>query len=254
MKRKIFLKAALATAALMFTLITSSNAYAQLPDLRVAAINTPGGLCQGNTNKIQATIQNSQYFAASAPILVILRVQFPNGGQGSYQTTIPTGIGPNGTQPAWFNNVSLPNTGNYSFTVIVDPQNQIAETVENNNSRSLSRSVTSICGQAPAVQTYILTVRVYKVGTWSAGQGQWIQGATVTLSNPNDSGFATVTATTNSSGQAIFNNVPASKPGKPYTISASKSGCQPVQGTTGSTQSFLMGAYNTTRNLPLNCP
>ncbi|HEY7545887.1 MAG TPA: CARDB domain-containing protein, partial [Blastocatellia bacterium] len=100
----------------------------QKPDLRVAGIRTPGGLCVGNANKVQAAIQNSQNIGISKPVTVLLYIQFPNGGQGQYTTVIQSGIGPNGTQPAWFNNVSLPSSGTYSFKIIADPANGIAET------------------------------------------------------------------------------------------------------------------------------
>jgi len=237
---------------LTLTGIASAQGGFQKPDLRVTAIDTPGGLCVGNENKIRATIQNSQNIGIRGPVKVLLRIQFPNGGQGQYTTIIQTGIGPNGNQPAWFNNVSLPNTGTYNFTVFADPEDTITETVENNNDRSLRRAAEKTCGQPPAPQTYTLTVRVYENGTWQGGQGQWIQGATVTLKKEYDSSFAPLTATTNSAGQANF-TVAA---GTLYRFTATKSGCAEVQGnptTPGSSSVYQMGTYNSTRYLELNC-
>lgn len=251
--RAISITAIMAISISMLTLTGRVGAQGfQKPDLRVAAIDTPGGLCKGNENKIRATIQNSQNIGIKAPVKVLLRIQFPNGGQGQYTTIIQTGIGPQGNQPAWFNNVNLPDTGTYVFTVFADPENTIAETVENNNTRSLRRDATKPCGQAVAPQTYLLTVRVYESGTWQGGQGQWIQGATVKLKKEYDSSFPEQTATTNSSGQVTF-NVAA---GALYRFTATKSGCGAVQGnpaTPGSSSVYQMATYNATRYLELNC-
>lgn len=226
----------------------------QRPDLRVTGIRTPGGLCVGNANKIQATVQNSQNIGISKPVTVLLHVQFPNGGQGQYTTIIQSGIGPNGNQPAWFNNVSLPSAGTYSFKIIADPANGIAETVENNNTYSSNQNVTKPCGggdQPPATPTYALTVKVYEHGTWQGGQGQWISGAKVTLTKQYDSSFPAQTATTDSSGKVTF-----TVQGGLYAFKAEKSGCNQVASTpaqAGSTGVYQMGAYDATRYLALDC-
>lgn len=252
--RSISTVTVLAISVSMLTLTGFAGVqFGQKPDLRVAAIDTPGGLCKGNENKIRATIQNSQNIGVRGPVQAILHVKFPNGGQGQYTSTIPSGVGPRGSQPVWFNNVSLPDTGNYNFSVTVDPTNNIAETVENNNNRSLTRAVQKACGQATAPQTYILTVKVYEHGTWQGGQGQWIPGATVTLRKEYDSSFAPLTATTNSSGIATF---PGAVSGTLYRFTAQKSGCGTVQSspaTPGSSSVYQMGSYNATRYLELNC-
>ncbi len=226
----------------------------QRPDLRVAGIRTPGGLCVGNTNKVQATIQNSQNIGISKPVTVLLHIQFPNGGQGQYTTIIQSGIGPNGNQPAWFNNVSLPSAGTYSFKIIADPANGIAETVENNNTYSTNQNVSKPCGgdQPPAAATYALTVKVFEHGTWQGGQGQWISGAKVTLTKQYDSSFPAQTQYTNSSGVVVFNVAS----GTLYAFKAEKSGCNQVASTpaqAGSTGVYQMGSYASTRYLSLDC-
>ncbi|MEW6210658.1 MAG: CARDB domain-containing protein [Acidobacteriota bacterium] len=243
----------LTTFLLALTFTHSAGAQGgQKPDLRVTGIRTPGGLCIGNTNKIQAYVQNTQNIGISKPVTVILHIQFPNGGQGQYTTVIQTGIGPNSNQPAWFNNVSLPVNGTYSFKVIADPANNIIETVETNNTYSTNQSVTKPCGQpTPAPQTYTLTIKVFEHGTWQGGQGQWISGATVTLTKQYDSSFPAQTATTDSTGKVSF-----TVQGGLYSFKAEKSGCDQVPSTpaqAGSTGVYQMGTYNSTRYLSLDC-
>jgi hypothetical protein len=245
--------AATFTAMLALAGITSAQGK---PDLRVTAINLRGA-CRGNANSVQATVQNSQSVGVTHSIRITLRILMPNGGQTALESSLPNGIGPNGNQPVWFNNVSLPDLGGYGFTVTVDSNNTVDESVETNNTFSESHSVNAACGAPPTAKTYTLTVKVYQSGTWQAGQGQWIDGAEVTLSDPSQpSQFAPRTATTNASGEAVFNNVPASRPLKPYTISARKRGCLQVQGSSTESPSVLqytMGAYNSRVNLALNC-
>jgi hypothetical protein len=220
------------------------------PDLRVTAINTPGGVCRGNANKVQATIQNSQMIGITQPVLVTLHIQFPNGGQGQYQATLQSGIGPNGNQPAWFNNVNLPANGSYNFTVTADPANAINESVENNNALSTTRVVQNAC----ASPSFTLTIKVFEHGTWQAGQGDWIQGAMVTIKKQGAPPTSPpIIKTTNASGQVEFDGV---KAGETYIFSAQKAGCNGVEGTpsmAGSSGTYLMGAYNATRYLALDC-
>ena len=264
MKSQIFHKSAIAAIiALMFTIMltasqSASAQFGQKPDLRVASISsrTRGGFCAGNENKVMATIQNSQNIGVRQPFTVILRIQFPNGGQGNYTTTISS-IGPRGNQSAWFHNVNLPSTGNYAMTVIADPTNVIAETVENNNARSQNFTVQNPCNAPPPVQTYTLTVKVRESDGSTGAQGQWIAGASVLLrDSASPPQFNPRTATTNGQGVATFANVPPSKPGKNYEITASRAGCGQVQGSPTvipSAKQFIMGAYNSTQHLALDC-
>lgn len=240
-----------AVFVLMLALTRGVEAQAK-PDLRVTAINTPGGLCKGNTNKIQVTIQNSQNIGINQPVQAILHISFPNGGQGQYTSATTSGIGPNGNQPVWFHNVSLPDTGNYSFKVIADPANNVIESVENNNTFALRRTVEKPCGQPAPPKSYALNIKVYQRGTWQGGQGQWIQGATVKLKKEYDSSFPEQTATTNSNGQVSF-SVPA---GSLYRFTATKPDCNSLSGsptTPGSSSVYQMGTYDTIRYLELDC-
>jgi hypothetical protein len=224
------------------------------PDLRVSAINTPGGLCKGNTNKVQATIHNnSQLAGVNTTIPVWLRVKNSQYGTDSIYESVAKPIGPNGSQPAWFQNVDIPKTGAYQLIVTADPGNNIPEANESNNALTITRSVQTICGQAtPTPATYTLTIKVFEHGTWQGGQGQWISGATVTLTQQYDSSFPAQTKTTNASGVATF-TVPG---GKLYSFSTQKAGCAQVQSspsTAGSTGTYQMGTYNATRYLSLDC-
>ncbi len=226
------------------SLMGSVSAQAR-PDLRVTAINTPGGLCKGRTNKIQAIVQNSQNVGVNQPVAVKLVIQSSGGGQvGDYQTIIQSGIGPNGNQPAWFNNVNLPDSGSYNFIVTADPANTVAESVENNNSLSVTRNVDKGCG-------FVLAVKVFEHGTWQGGQGQWIGGAKVTLTKQYDSSFPAQTATTDSSGKVTF-----TVQGGLFAFKAEKPGCALVSsspGQVGSTGVYQMGTYDATRYLALDC-
>lgn len=242
---------AIFTAALS---ITDGVAAQARPDLRITAINTPGGVCRGSANKVQATVQNSQMIGVSQSILVTLRIQFPNGGQGQYQSTLPNGIGPNGNQPVWFNNVNLPANGNYSFTVRADPANWITESVETNNSMSTTRTVQNACAAQTSKPTYKLTIKVFEHGTWSGGQGQWIQGAMVMLKKQGAPATQPPNVkTTNASGVVEFDGVNS---GETYLFNAQKAGCNLVEATpamAGSSGVYGMGPYNATRYLSLDC-
>jgi hypothetical protein len=117
--------------------------------------------------------------------------------------------------------------------------------------------VTANCAEPTPAATYTLTVRVHQKGTWQAGQGQWIDGAEVLLSDPiQPSQFAERSAITNANGEAVFTDVPASRPLKPYTIKARKRGCVQVRGSSTEAPSitqYTMGAYDSRMNLALNC-
>jgi hypothetical protein len=247
------LAAVLITAAAIVALGGSARAQAR-PDLRVTAINTPGGLCRGKQNKVQATIQNSSQLApVNTQVHVWLRVKSPQQGVDAIYQSTTSAIGPNGSQPAWFKDIDLPKTGNYELMVTADPGNNIPEALESNNVLTINRSVQKDCNQAPTPsQTYPLTIRVYQHGTWSGGQGQWIAGASVILRKKYDTSFAPLNGTTNAQGQVTF-NVPGSTL---YEFSTTKAGCQLVSASPaqpGSTGVYQMATYAATRYLALNC-
>ena len=88
-----------------------------------------------------------------------------------------------------------------------------------------------------------LTVQVYQEGSWSAGQGDWISGASVHVVSPGVSPFDQ-TLTTGNDGKAIFSNVPVGS----YEITVSKANCGE------NSKPYQMPAYDAITNLDLNCP
>jgi hypothetical protein len=153
-----------------------------LPDLKVSAIATPGGLCKGNESKIRVSITNSQMAGVKVDIPVILFVS-QNGYSHSYVGKLKGGIGPNANsgQPVWFNNVVIDNTTPVTLKAVVNPDHEILESVANNNTKIVKVKVKGDCNQPTQQQAANMIVTVYKSGTWSGGQGQSISGATVTV-------------------------------------------------------------------------
>jgi hypothetical protein len=98
--------------------------------------------------------------------------------------------------------------------------------------------------QAQLSTGYTLTVKVYRTGTWSGNVGEWIGGATVTLTKSGFTSFQGQTQTTNANGIATFTNVPI---GSGYLITVSKPGCGQ------NTRKFDMGRNNSTVNIALDC-
>lgn len=202
---------AMAFMTMSFTsvdVLSSSNSTlldaAILPDLKVSAISTPGGLCVGNKSKVRVSITNSQMAGVKVDIPVILFIS-QNGYSKSYVGKLK-GIGPksNYGQPVWFNNVVIDNNSTVTIKAVVNPDHDVFESVANNNTKIIKAKVKGNCNQPAAQQAANMIVTVYKAGTWSGGQGQPISGAnvTVTKNGQNYSG------TSGNNGKVTINGVP----------------------------------------------
>ena len=176
-----------------------------LPDLRVSAISTPGGLCKGNKSKVRVSITNSQMAGVKVDIPVILFIS-QNGYSHSYVGKLKRGIGPraNSGQPVWFNDVVIDNTSQVTIKAVVNPDHEIHESVWNNNTKVVKVKVKGDCNQPTTQQAAKMIVTVYKSGTWSGGQGQPISGATVTVTK-NGQNYS---GTSGNNGKATINGVP----------------------------------------------
>jgi hypothetical protein len=143
-RNRIFAAISLALAFLGVMVIAGPGVGAQSPpDLIVTNIftRTPGGLCRGNANNFQVMFRNQKYpnstpTLSGVAITVKLRLQLPNGGFSEYVQTSNGILNQNGVGGVTFTNVNLPDLGPYSVTALVDPNNQIAESDENNNQSS----------------------------------------------------------------------------------------------------------------------
>ncbi len=107
-------------------------------------------------------------------------------------------------------------------------------------------SVLSICFLTWLVSPLIaeaatLTVQVYRTGSWSAGQGDWIKGARVGIQETRKG--RSYTKTSNATGKAIFHGI---DPG-PVTLMIKKAGCDEIRKT------FQMVRSNVTKNIALSC-
>ncbi|MBK8506734.1 MAG: carboxypeptidase regulatory-like domain-containing protein [Saprospiraceae bacterium] len=230
----------IALVAMSFSNPGTLTKLAALPDLRVSAIATPGGLCKGNESKVRVSITNSQSVGVSADVPVILFVSQSGEQPSSYVGYLKGGIGPNANsgQPVWFNNVVIPATNKtVTLKALVNPDGDIEESVQNNNTKVISAKVTKACGQAtqPA-QGATLTVTAY-VGPWNNSNYTGLPQAAVTIVKSGQ----TYTGTTGSNGKATFPNLPAGQ----CNITVVKQGFQ------NGTKVFNMSTYNNNTNVAM---
>lgn len=211
-----------------------------LPDLRVSQVATPGGLCVRPNNKVRVTVTNSQMVAVKDKISVTLFVSPKQGNPTSYVGYLEKGIGPkdNFGKPVWFNDVKLDYEGEVTIRAIVDHVKEIEETNDKNNEKITKVKVKNCGGNTAAVQGARLEVTAYADGTWSGGNYQAINGATVKVVrngqtyNPDQ---------TTSNGKYIFNSIPKGM----CKISVIKTGYQNVE------QSYNMPTYTAKKNIGL---
>ncbi len=108
----------------------------QLPDLTISRVDFVRGTYNGPCNLIRITVRNSQNIGVAEPIKVGLNI----GIEGIAYAEIQNGIPPQGSASATFDRQLAA-----SFNVVVDPENKIPETVEDNNTRSVSPNPTQSC-------------------------------------------------------------------------------------------------------------
>ncbi len=233
---------------LALTLFPFVDASAQQkPDLKISKITTIGGYYQGTCNKVRVTVTNSQQVAAKGKIPVILFVQQSGYQPVSYIAYI-NGIGPsdNYGQHAFFKNVKFNAGGSILLKAIVNPDQEILETVYNNNTKLRKlRAPTKKCGSTGGPSTgkgYKLQVYAYKEGTYNGpSNGQDVQGVYVKIQK----GTQTYTGTTDKSGWATITGIPNGM----VTIKVSKSGCSDT-----SQKQYMMPAHNYGKvNMDINC-
>jgi hypothetical protein len=216
-----------------------SSSFA-LPDLRVSQIATPGGLCKGNESKVRVTITNSQAVGVRDKIAVILYVSQKGAKPSSYVGYLDSGIGPNSNygQPVWFKNVIIPNTGSVTLKAVVNPDQEIQETVYNNNTKIIQAKVAKVCGQTPPpAQGATLTVTAYVDGQWNYSNYTPVSQASVTIVKSGQ----TYTGTTGSNGKATFPNLPSGT----CNITVTRPGYQTA------TKVFTMSSYNNNTNVAM---
>jgi hypothetical protein len=120
----------------------------QESDLQVAELKIINGLgggpCVGTDNYVRVVVTNSEW-TTSQQFTVRVRVKGPQSNdQGDVYEQTLNGIAHAGILLSAFN-VTLPTVGSYQFTAILDPANQVAESVETNNSKSVTQSVQLAC-------------------------------------------------------------------------------------------------------------
>jgi len=119
------------------------------PDLRVSQIMTPGGLKQGDCNKVRVNVTNSQQAGVTGEIVVILFIS-QNGQQPTSYVQTFENIGPNDNygQPVWFHNIPLGGTTTVTIRAKVNPDFLIEESVFNNNDKIKDFNVAGSCGSS----------------------------------------------------------------------------------------------------------
>ncbi len=224
-----------------FSADQKTEEMALLPDLRVSKIATPGGLCKGNESSVRVTITNPSMAAAKGTISVILYVSQKGGKPSSYVGTISGGLGPNSNygKPVWFKNVTIPATGEVTLKALVNPDQQIHESVYNNNTKIQKAKVTKQCGQSgPVAQGAELQVTTFVEGEWNYSNYTPVPSVTVRVKK---NGQTIAQGVTNHQGKYTFNSIP-------------KGMCQiQVQknGYTTETHSYNMPTYNAKKNIAM---
>lgn len=216
------------------------------PDLKVSKITTVGGICIGNKNKVRVTVVNTQMAAVKKKIPVILYVSVSGQPSSSYVGYLNSGIGPNNTSglPVWFNNVNIPGSGTVTFKAIVNPDQDITESVYNNNTKIYRRrgATRSCTGSTTPPSGAKLTVNVIVPGSWQGTSGTGIPGAIVLIKKYSNN-QTIASKTTNSYGKAVFNSIPSGM----VKITITKPGCTTIQ--TG----YNMPSYTAIKNMEFNC-
>jgi hypothetical protein len=233
--------ALVAAIAMSFSNPNSSTSPAVLPDLKVSAIATPGGLCKGNESKVRVSITNSQMAGVKVNVPVILFVSQSGEKPSSYVAYLEGGIGPNANsgQPVWFNNVVIPATNKtVTLKAVVNPDHEIEESVPNNNTKIITAKVTKACGvTAPVAQGAKLEMTIYQ-GAWNYSNYQGVSEALITVTKNGQN----YTGTTGNNGKYTFPSIPKGM----VSIKVEKQGYQTV------TQNYNMPTYTAKKNIQLS--
>lgn len=225
-----------------FSADKKTEEMALLPDLRVSKIATPGGLCKGNDSKVRVTITNPSMAAAKGTISVILYVSQKGQKPSSYVASISGGLGPNSNygKPVWFKNVKIPATGQVTLKALVNPDQEIHESVYNNNTKIQKAKVAKQCGQTGTVAQGGAQLQVT-----TFAEGQW--------NNSNYTPVTSVTVRVKKNGQTIAQGV-TNHQGK-YTFSSIPKGMCQIQvqknGYQTETMSYNMPTYNAKKNIAM---
>ena len=234
----------------LVTIFSPAEANAQQKaDLRISKVSTIGPAYKGSCNKVRAMVTNSQRVGVNKKIPVILFVSQGGAQPTSYLTYIK-GIGPsdNYGQPAVFKNVNFSGgNGKITLRAVVNPDQEILETVYHNNDRiqkinAPRRTCGGGGGHAGGGQGYKLKVYTYKQGTWNGqGSGQDVAGAYVKITKSGQH----YTGTTDSQGYVTIPNIPKGM----VNIKVSKNGCSDT-----SQKNYMMAAHNYGKvNMDINC-
>jgi len=215
---------AVSCAAIVGSLSLPVAQAQQLPDLRISAISTPGGIC--NQQDVRVTVVNSQQVGVSESIPVILTVSQPPNQPFAVVGNLANGIGPNANsgRPLFFRDLNIDtNGGPITLKAHVNPDLEIQETVFNNNVRVQSVN----CSPSSTIS--------------SANRINWSLIALNQLNRPIRDAVFSVNGEkkyTDKNGIAKYSLTPGS-----YTVSLSKKGCSSVKSSI-STRTFKSTGKN----------
>ena len=129
----------------------TARADERRPNLVISSLATPHGLKQGSCNVFDVTVENVEPQGTSQTITVRLHLQYGSNGEGLYLKELK-GIAAKGARgavlPLRFADVALPANGRVSYSVTVNPDGVIPETViDERNTAAGAAVVVSSCGQ-----------------------------------------------------------------------------------------------------------
>ena len=190
----------------------------QKPDLKISALATPGGWSTGSGsgsygNRLRVTVTNSQQVGTSDQIPVLVTISFSSGQPYSEVGYLPNGIGPNANAglPVWFNNIYIPASGPANVVAVVNPDQEVLETVYNNNEKLKTVNVAgggfAESGSSMKKANSLTVLVSGKKGQLRSrsSRSTGIAGATVLIKYKGKS----EKLTTDRSGKATFKHIPA---------------------------------------------
>jgi hypothetical protein len=141
-------------AAALVAVVALGNAPAQaLPDLQITAMSVQGTPREGACNSISMTVRNAgDQFTNVAGIKIFLATYTQNNSNLNRAENNQTMIGPiqPGQQTTFtISNVEFKAQGGMTVQALVDFDNQVAESNENNNTSLLNTNVSGSCYVSP---------------------------------------------------------------------------------------------------------
>jgi len=202
------------------------------PDLEIVALQSVGPGRVGDCNSVVARLHNRG--TAKTRIAPSLRLDITGPAPWSRIAAASAPIDPGQTVEVWFEQVPLP-AGLSRLQATSDPDHQVAESDETNNTRQVPRDPQVACGAPDPPPTTSTQLRVRVTASGDAGAPTPpIVGARVEVTSPLRAGVVVASGVTAADGVATL-DIPFDSRTPVLRVTATSPGCAPgVQVTTPS--------------------